>query len=47
MSRRDQPVLELGQSSSPGRPRSLQLARRDFLKVLGGGLLVCLTRTSA
>jgi isoquinoline 1-oxidoreductase len=47
MSRRDQPVLELGQSSSPGRPRSLQLARRDFLKVLGGGLLVCLARTPA
>jgi isoquinoline 1-oxidoreductase len=45
MSRRDQPVLEFAQSSSPAPPRGLQLDRRDFLKVLGGGLLVCLTHT--
>jgi isoquinoline 1-oxidoreductase len=46
MNRRDQPALEFAQSSSPDQGRSLQLDRRDFLKVLGGGLLVCLTHTS-
>ena len=47
MSRRVKPVLEFSQSSSHDQPRSLQLDRRDFLKVLGGGLLVCLTHTSS
>jgi nicotinate dehydrogenase subunit B len=46
LTRRDQPVLELSWSGSPDPPRSLQLDRRDFLKVLGGGVLVCLTPTS-
>jgi isoquinoline 1-oxidoreductase len=47
MSRRVKSVLEFAQSSSPDQGRSLQLDRRDFLKVLGGGLLVCLTHTSS
>jgi nicotinate dehydrogenase subunit B len=47
MSRRVKPVLEFSQSSSHDQPCSLQLDRRDFLKVLGGGLLVCLTHTSS
>ena len=47
MSRRDPPVVEFAQSSSPDQPHSLQLDRRDFLKVLGGGLLVCLTHTAS
>jgi isoquinoline 1-oxidoreductase len=47
LTRRDQPVLELSGSGSPDLPRSLQLGRRDFLKVLGGGVLVCLTPTLA
>jgi isoquinoline 1-oxidoreductase len=47
LTRRDQPALEPSRSGSPRPLRSLQLDRRDFLKVLGGGVLVCLTPTSA
>ena len=52
MSRRDQGAIELSQGGSRDEPRGLQggglqLERRDFLKVLGGGLLICFTHTSA
>ncbi len=47
MTRRDQPVFDFFWSGSPDPPRSRQLDRRDFLKVLGGGVLVCLTPTLA
>ncbi|MGA9667649.1 MAG: molybdopterin cofactor-binding domain-containing protein [Terracidiphilus sp.] len=42
----DQPLLEFSRRGSPCQPRSLPLDRRDFLKVLGGGLLVSLTPTA-
>ena len=41
----DEPATESGQSSLSARPSISGLDRRDFLKVLGGGLLVCLTHT--
>ena len=52
MSLRDQPALELalaGPYDQPCglQPGSLDLGRRDFLKLLGGGLLVCLAHGSA
>lgn len=47
MSPRDQSASKSVRNSSDAMPRSVQLDRRDFLKFLGGGLLVCLTPTSA
>jgi len=47
MSLRDQSKLEFVRDSTGEASRSVQLDRRDFLKVLGGGLLVCLTHSSA
>jgi len=47
MSLRDEPELESFQDEYWGPSGSLHLDRRDFLKVLGGGLLVCLARTPA
>jgi isoquinoline 1-oxidoreductase len=44
---RDEPELESFQDEYWGLPGSLHLERREFLKVLGGGLLVCLARTPA
>jgi nicotinate dehydrogenase subunit B len=38
---------QFGQDISPSRPGFSQLDRRDFLKVLGGGLLICFTHTSS
>ncbi len=45
MSSFDQALLEPG--AIRAERRSLQLDRRDFLKVLGGGLLICLAPHSA
>lgn len=41
--------VEYGQAATSGVPRqrSSELDRRDFLKVLGGGLLICLTDVPA
>ncbi len=47
MNRRVEPANEFVQSISPDRPSISALDRRDFLKVLGGGLLICLTHTSS
>jgi len=47
MNRRVEPATEFIQSISPDRPSISALDRRDFLKVLGGGLLICLTHTSS
>jgi len=47
MNSQDRPMLELADGASHDQPYGLQLDRRNFLKVLGGGLLVCLTPTSA
>ena len=47
MSLREQPSPEFAPDSSHAASRSVQLDRRDFLKVLGAGVLVCLTPTSA
>ncbi len=47
MSLRDQSMLEFVRDSAGEASRSVQLDRRDFLKVLGGGLLVCLTHSTA
>ena len=47
MSHRVEPANEFVQSISPERPSLSALDRRDFLKVLGGGLLICLTHTSS
>ncbi|HXR39827.1 MAG TPA: molybdopterin cofactor-binding domain-containing protein [Terracidiphilus sp.] len=44
---RDPLVLEIPQSLSWQQPSSLRLDRRDFLRVLGGGLLICLGDPSA
>jgi isoquinoline 1-oxidoreductase len=38
----NQTLLELNAANSEGTSRSSQLDRREFLKVLGGGLVVCL-----
>jgi len=51
MNLRDQPALECvqigsGERNSIAQPSGFQLDRRDFLKVLGGGLFVCLTHSS-
>ena len=43
MSYRKEPELESFQDEYWGASGSLSLDRRDFLKVLGGGVLVCLT----
>ena len=47
MNHRDEPVTEFVQGSLSARPCISEMDRRDFLKVLGGGLLVCLTQTSS
>ncbi len=47
MNHRDEPATESGQSGLTARPSVSGLDRRDFLKVLGGGLLVCLTHASS
>jgi isoquinoline 1-oxidoreductase len=47
LSRRDAPTTESAQSISPARSGTSTLDRRDFLKVLGGGLLICFTHTSS
>ncbi len=51
MNLRSQSALEFAESDfhdgQPGRqPGSVELDRRDFLKALGGGLLICLTHAS-
>ena len=47
MKPRDEPVTEFVQGSLSALPCISAIDRRDFLKVLGGGLLVCLTTTSS
>ncbi len=47
MSLHDQSLPELARNISHGASRNIQLDRRDFLKILGGGLLVCLAPASA
>jgi CO/xanthine dehydrogenase Mo-binding subunit len=47
MNHRVEPATEFAQSISPARTGISELDRRDFLKVLGGGLLICLTPTSS
>jgi isoquinoline 1-oxidoreductase len=44
---RDKPTFEFAQSISPTRSGASGLDRRDFLKFLGGGLLICFSHTSA
>jgi len=46
MNRRHAPTTESEQSISPNRSGTSTLDRRDFLTVLGGGLLICFTHTS-
>jgi isoquinoline 1-oxidoreductase len=47
MNHRNAPTTEFAPSISPARSGTSGLDRRDFLKVLGGGLLICLTHTSS
>src|ERR1035438_4391697 len=47
MSHLDRLTTEFAQSISPARPGASGLDRRDFLKFLGGGLLICFTHTSS
>jgi isoquinoline 1-oxidoreductase len=47
MNHRAEPAAELVQSISPALRGISELDRRDFLKVLGGGLLICFTHTSS
>ena len=47
MNHRDAHTTESAQSISPAWPGTSTLDRRDFLKVLGGGLLICFTHTSS
>jgi nicotinate dehydrogenase subunit B len=47
MNHRVEPASEFVQSISPDRSSISELDRRDFLKALGGGLLICLTHTSS
>jgi CO/xanthine dehydrogenase Mo-binding subunit len=47
MSSHEELMFELEQQEIDKSRRSFQLDRRDFLKALGGGLLVCLGGTSA
>jgi isoquinoline 1-oxidoreductase len=47
MNHRDEPELESFQDEYWNLSGSLSIDRRDFLKVLGGGVLVCLTQASA
>jgi len=47
MNHRTEPATEFVPSVSPARPGISELDRRDFLKVLRGGLLICLTHTSS
>lgn len=47
MSHQDEPELESFQDEYWGLSGNLPLDRRDFLKVLGGGLLVCFTHDLA
>jgi isoquinoline 1-oxidoreductase len=46
MNHRHAPTTESALSISPARSGTSTLDRRDFLKVLGGGLLICFTHTS-
>jgi len=47
MNHRDEPITESVQGSLTTRQGGSEMGRRDFLKVLGGGLLVCLAHTSS
>ncbi|MBW4049645.1 MAG: molybdopterin-dependent oxidoreductase, partial [Proteobacteria bacterium] len=47
MNHRIEPASEFIQSISRDRSRLPELDRRDFLKALGSGLLICLTHTSS
>ncbi|MGD0681444.1 MAG: molybdopterin cofactor-binding domain-containing protein [Terracidiphilus sp.] len=47
MNHRDEPELENFQDEYWGASGNLPLDRRDFLKVLGGGVLVCLAQVPA
>jgi isoquinoline 1-oxidoreductase len=47
MNHRVEPAPELVQTNSPSLRGISELDRRDFLKVLGGGLLICLSHTSS
>jgi isoquinoline 1-oxidoreductase len=47
MNHRVEPAPELVRTNSPSLRGISELDRRDFLKVLGGGLLICLTHTSS
>src|ERR1035438_10017834 len=47
MNHRDARTTESAQDISPARSGTSTLDRRDFLKVLGGGLLVCLPSPSS
>jgi isoquinoline 1-oxidoreductase len=47
MNHRAEPADEFIQSITTALPTISELDRRDFLKVLGGGLLICLTRKSS
>jgi isoquinoline 1-oxidoreductase len=47
MNHRVEPAPELVHTNSPVLRGISELDRRDFLKVLGGGLLICLTHTSS
>lgn len=43
---RDMQVFENSGAEIDGQSRKLQLDRRDFIKVLGGGLFICLTHNA-
>src|SRR5580698_2126097 len=47
MNHRLEPATDFVPSISPAGRGISELDRRDFLKVLGGGLLICLTHTSS
>jgi CO/xanthine dehydrogenase Mo-binding subunit len=47
MNQRNAPTTVSAQRLSPARPGTSTLHRRDFLKVLGGGLLICFTHASS
>jgi isoquinoline 1-oxidoreductase len=47
MNPRDVPATEFAQTAVQARLGIAALDRRDFLKVLGGGLLICLSHPSS
>lgn len=47
MNHRNEPAVEFAKITSPAWPSISELDRRNFLKLLGGGLLVCLTHASS